>query len=45
MAFSGAGSGLDFVVYGVLVMAIAILEPAGLVGLARRGLRLLRRRP
>ena len=41
VAFSGAGSGLDFVVYGVLVMAIAILEPAGLVGLARRALRLL----
>lgn len=38
--FSGAGNSLDFVIYGVLVMAIAIFEPAGLMGLLRR----LRRR-
>lgn len=36
----GGGSGLDFVIYGALVVAIAVLEPAGLVGLAGR----LRRR-
>jgi len=41
--FSGGGVGLDFVVYGLIVMAIAILEPAGLVGLARRAWRLARR--
>ncbi len=41
--FSGTGSGLDVVIYGLLVMAIAILEPAGLVGLARRFARRLRR--
>ena len=34
--FSGAGNSLDFVIYGILVIAIAVLEPAGLVGLARR---------
>lgn len=38
--FSGAGNSLDFVIYGLLVMAIAIFEPAGLMGLVRR----LRRR-
>lgn len=36
VAFGGAGSGLDFVIYGALVMLIAIMEPAGLVGLGRR---------
>jgi branched-chain amino acid transport system permease protein len=44
VAFSGAGSGLDLIVYGALVMMIAILEPAGLVGLARRVARWVRRR-
>jgi branched-chain amino acid transport system permease protein len=44
VALSGVGSGVDFVVYGVLVMAIAIVEPAGLVGLTRRTVRRLRRR-
>jgi branched-chain amino acid transport system permease protein len=33
---SGAGNGLDFVVYGALVMIVAVLEPRGLVGLASR---------
>jgi len=36
VAFSGGGSGLDLVIYGGLVMLIAVLEPSGLVGLARR---------
>jgi len=34
--FSGAGNSLDFVIYGILVIAIAVLEPAGLVGMAAR---------
>ena len=34
--------GFDFVIYGALVMLIAVLEPAGLVGLARRLRRRLR---
>ncbi len=34
--YSGAGTGLDFVVYGGLVVVIAIVEPRGLVGLVRR---------
>jgi branched-chain amino acid transport system permease protein len=33
---SGGGNGLDFVVYGALVMIVAILEPRGLVGFAAR---------
>ena len=33
---SGGGTGLDFVVYGVLVMLVAVLEPRGLVGVVRR---------
>lgn len=44
VAFSGVGSGLDLIVYGALVMAIAVLEPAGLVGLARRVAGRVRRR-
>jgi branched-chain amino acid transport system permease protein len=40
--FSGAGTGLDFVIYGILVMLIGIAEPRGLAGLAGR---LRRRRP
>ena len=42
--FSGTGNGLDFVVYGALVMVVAILEPRGLVGLGRRIATLLRGR-
>lgn len=38
--FSGAGNALDLVIYGLLVMLIAVVEPAGLVGIGRR----LRRR-
>jgi branched-chain amino acid transport system permease protein len=33
---SGGGTGLDFVVYGMLVMLVAVLEPRGLIGVARR---------
>ncbi len=40
--YSGAGTGLDFVIYGILVMLIGIAEPRGLAGLAGR---LRRRRP
>ena len=40
--FSGAGTGLDFVIYGILVMVIGIGEPRGLAGLAGR---LGRRKP
>ena len=36
VSFGGGGSGLDFVIYGLLVMLIAVIEPSGLVGLARR---------
>jgi ABC-type branched-subunit amino acid transport system permease subunit len=34
--------GFDFIIYGALVMLIAVIEPAGLVGLARRARRRLR---
>jgi branched-chain amino acid transport system permease protein len=34
--------GFDFIIYGALVMLIAVIEPAGLVGLARRVRRRLR---
>ncbi len=34
--FSGGGNTLDLVIYGTLVVAIAILEPAGLMGLTKR---------
>jgi branched-chain amino acid transport system permease protein len=43
VSFSGGGSGLDLLVYGALVMLLAIIEPSGLVGLARRLRRRLRR--
>ena len=33
---SGGGNGIDFVVYGALVMMVAILEPRGLVGFFSR---------
>ena len=36
VSFAGGGSGLDFVIYGLLVMVIAVVEPSGLVGLGRR---------
>ncbi len=36
VTFSGGGSGLDLVIFGAVVMLIAIVEPSGLVGLARR---------
>ena len=32
----GSGRSLDLVVYGALIMVIAVFEPAGLVGIARR---------
>ena len=35
----GSGRSLDLVVYGALIMIIAVFEPSGLVGLARRVLR------
>ena len=35
----GSGSSLDLVVYGALIMIIAVFEPAGLVGIAQRVLR------
>lgn len=40
---SGAGNGLDFVIYGALVMIVAVLEPRGLVGLSHRLVRRVRR--
>jgi branched-chain amino acid transport system permease protein len=40
---SGSGNGLDFVVYGALVMIVAVAEPGGLVAFARRLQRLPRR--
>ena len=40
VALGGSGKSLDLVVYGLLIMLIAVFEPAGLVGIARR----LRRR-
>jgi len=43
VSFSGGGSGLDLVIYGALVMLIAVVEPSGLVGLAHRLRRRLRR--
>jgi branched-chain amino acid transport system permease protein len=43
LSFSGGGSGLDFIIYGALVMLIAVVEPSGLVGLAARLRRRLRR--
>ena len=33
---SGVGNAFDLVVYGLLVMLIAVVEPAGLVGMGRR---------
>ena len=33
---SGAGNAFDLVIYGLLVMLIAVVEPAGLVGIGRR---------
>ena len=36
----GTGKALDLVIYGALIMVISVLQPAGLVGIARR----LRRR-
>ena len=33
---SGAGNALDLVIYGLLVMLIAVVEPAGLIGIGRR---------
>ena len=32
----GSGRSLDLVVYGALIMIIAVFEPSGLVGLGRR---------
>jgi branched-chain amino acid transport system permease protein len=32
----GTGKALDLVIYGALIMVIAVFQPAGLVGLARR---------
>ncbi len=32
----GSGSGVDLVLYGALIMLVALLRPQGLVGLARR---------
>ncbi len=34
--YSGAGTGVDFVIYGALVIAIAIIEPRGIAGLFAR---------
>lgn len=41
--FSGAGNGFDFIIYGALVMVVAVLEPRGLVGLGHRLARRIRR--
>lgn len=41
LALGGSGRSLDLVIYGLAIMLIAVFEPAGLIGLARR----LRRRP
>jgi branched-chain amino acid transport system permease protein len=40
----GTGKALDLVIYGALIMIIAVIQPSGLVGLARR-VRMLRRPP
>jgi branched-chain amino acid transport system permease protein len=32
----GTGKALDLVIYGALIMAIAVFQPAGLIGFARR---------
>jgi branched-chain amino acid transport system permease protein len=32
----GTGKALDLVIYGALIMLIAVFQPAGIVGLARR---------
>jgi branched-chain amino acid transport system permease protein len=40
----GTGKALDLVIYGALIMIIAVIQPSGLVGLARR-VRTLRRPP
>ena len=36
VALGGSGRSLDLVVYGALIMVIAVFEPSGLVGIARR---------
>jgi branched-chain amino acid transport system permease protein len=36
VTLGGSGRSLDLVVYGALIMLIAVFEPSGLVGLARR---------
>jgi branched-chain amino acid transport system permease protein len=37
--FGGTGKALDLLVYGALIMLVSVLQPAGLVGLARRSWR------
>jgi branched-chain amino acid transport system permease protein len=32
----GTGKALDLVIYGALIMIIAVFQPAGLIGLVRR---------
>lgn len=34
--FGGTGKALDLMIYGALIMIVSVLQPAGLVGLARR---------
>ena len=35
----GTGKALDLVIYGALIMVVSVMQPAGLVGMARRGRR------
>ena len=36
IAFGGTGKAIDLLIYGALIVLISVLQPAGLVGLARR---------
>ena len=38
----GTGKAIDLLIYGALIMIISVVQPAGLVGLARRWRRLRR---
>ena len=45
VVLGGSGRSLDLVVYGALIMLIAVFEPSGLVGIARRIQKRLHQRP
>jgi branched-chain amino acid transport system permease protein len=39
ISFGGSGKAVDLLVYGALIMIVSVVQPGGIMALARRGRR------